>query len=177
MLDIDLRKEFDILLKEYGIYVIHIKTNRYLKCKCYNPLHKVGDVNCKKCYGRGYVSTMNKVKAIQKNSPAGATIDTGIGAFNIKNKLLYFKYDYRVNVNDVIVIAGYNKNGVPVEVYDCYTVTDVRPIRCDNGRVELNGIHVTTNLTMKTKILDTFNKLDICNDKSLLRKEGCYCHI
>lgn len=136
---IDLRKEYEVLQKQFSIDILYIRTSKYIKCECYNPLHKVGDPSCKKCLGRGYLNTIEKVSAINTsmNYLQDGIISTSIGTINANDESFYFSHKVMPRVGDIVVVATYNSNREPVDVESVFEIHSASPVRGDSGRVEM----------------------------------------
>ena len=59
-----LKKMIDNKIQDWGIDVLLISASKFVKCKCFDYSANEGDINCKICFGRGYVSGIKKVRAI-----------------------------------------------------------------------------------------------------------------
>lgn len=164
--DINLRKEFAELQNQFGVHILLIRATKYVRCKCYNPLHQAGDPSCKICMGNGHLTTMEKVKGIHQGSPMLNRNDelrnTEIGLASSQETAFYVPHTVRPKARDHVVYIGWDSKGLPQEVQKVYQVIASKEIRGDKGRVELYGL----NLKLRADMLHTYNK----NVKSLPSK-------
>ena len=137
--NIDLRKEFDVLQNSFSIDILYIRTSKYIKCNCYNPLHKVGDPTCKKCLGRGYMNTIEKVKPISTsvNYMQDMMLNTGLGVISTSDEIYYFSHKVMPKKGDLILVTKFNSKKEPVEAVSVYELHSANPVRGDHGRVEI----------------------------------------
>ena len=138
--DIDLRKEFDYMNDEYGIDMLYIRTNKRIRCKCYNPRTKDGDSKCKICGGKGKVCSIENVKGIRQNFERPVTeqyLKIGLSASN--TAIIYFSNKVAPVINDEILIVAYDRSGdtpIPVNISMSLKIIMLEKVRGDKGRVE-----------------------------------------
>ena len=137
--NIDLRKKFDVLQNSFSIDILYIRTSKYIKCECYNPLHKVGIPTCKKCLGRGYLNTIEKVSAIthSMNYVQDGISISPIGNLTASDESFYFSHKVMPRVGDLVVVTLYNSRKEPVDISAVYEIHSATPVRGDSGRVEI----------------------------------------
>ena len=140
MEDIDLRKEVEMLIEEYGVEMLYIRNNRKLKCRCYNNRTKDGDTNCKICGGSGFVSILERVKGIYQNyDETGFVRETEVGDVTSNTVIFYFNEKTVPVVGDRILLVAYDRTTsipVPININKSMSIISVDPIRGDRGRIE-----------------------------------------
>lgn len=138
---IDFRKEFEYLNKEYGIDMLYIRSNKRIKCRCYNPRTKDGDVNCKICGGTGRVSSVEKIKGIYQNyDETGFVRNTKIGDSTSNTVIFYFDINTVPTVNDRILLVAFERSisiPIPINISKSMVIISVDPIRGESGRIEV----------------------------------------
>lgn len=149
---IDIRHEAKYLTKEFGFNVIYVRNNKYVKCTCFDDLHKCGDPKCRKCFGSGFFSSMQKIPVlVAGNSPYSEPNRLNkqpIGVTTQKNEIVYIQQEYNPQERDVILKVTWDKYGYPVDIKNVYEIASVREMRGDDGRNELNGCTVNNRTDM-----------------------------
>lgn len=139
---IDIRKEFELLQREFSISILLIRNNKNTRCRCYDPLHKDGDRECKICGGTGRVSSIEKVDVIHQNVDSnGFAAMTELGLTVSNTIVLYFDSKSVPKVNDQVLIVGYDEFGSPVDIKKSCTVYAVHEVRGDSGRIEYYHVY------------------------------------
>lgn len=135
---IDLRKEFSLLQKDYGLNILYIRTNKFIRCSCYDNLSRVGDPSCKKCFGKGYLYCIEPIKAIKSSADYGqdGLLGTTFGLIPTDSSIFCMDYTVQPKRNDIILICKYNEQNIPVEVSEVYQIQNPAPTNGDNGRIE-----------------------------------------
>lgn len=177
--NIDIRKEFEVLQNLFSIDILYCRTDKYIRCKCYDPLFKVGSPSCSFCFGRGFLYALDRVKCIQHtlfNFIDGIN-QSNFGSIPTGDESFYFKHDFHPKVGDLIIITAFNKKNMPAEVQEVYEVRTALSNRGDNGRIE----YFTVMGRLRDDKLNQINKM-ICNldnkGKHLLSKGKRYiCQI
>jgi hypothetical protein len=156
--DIDLRHESRILTEEFGINVLYVRNNKFVKCKCFDDLNKTGKTNCPYCHGSGYFNSIQMIPAIESsNSPYSSTNNINklpIGVTDQKNEIYYLKYQYTPKERDFIIKVTWHKEQNPVDVVKVLELINIWDTRGDNGRTEFFAC-LTNN---RTDLVDTFSK-------------------
>lgn len=141
--EIDLRHESDILTKEFGIDVLYVRNSRFVRCTCFDDLHKIGNPDCPLCFGSGYFSSVQKIKAISSQYRAysydGSLMTTPIGTTEQSNEVYYIQHLYTPKESDFLIKVTWDKEGYPVDVLKVMEIINIYEMRGDNGRSELNG--------------------------------------
>jgi hypothetical protein len=135
----DLREKFDKLLNDYGNYIIYVRTNKNLHCKCWNPQQESSNPKCPICFGTGFVVKVEIRKArsrsastpvsypnlMQHEEPA-ITDDPGY--------FFYMRWDSNPKTEDIIIDVSWN-NGIPTFT-NAYEINFPEPLRGKGGRIE-----------------------------------------
>ncbi len=155
--NIDLRKEVDLLTSEFGINVLYVRNNKFVKCKCFDDLNKTGSSKCPYCHGTGYFNSIQMIPAIESsNSPYSSnnSIDKlKIGMTDQKEEVYYIKYQYTPKERDFIIKVTWDKNQKPIDVVKVLELKNIWDTRGDNGRTELYAC-LTNN---RTDLVESFN--------------------
>ena len=151
---IDLRHDSELLTNEFGINVLYVRNCKFVRCKCFDDLNKTGAADCPLCLGKGYLSSVQKIKAIESSNSAYSStsnvLKTAIGLTDEKNEIYYIRHQYNPKERDMIIKVTWDKNGYPVDIVKVLEIINVYEMRGDNGRVELNGC-VINDRTDKVK--------------------------
>lgn len=139
---IDLREEFDLLQNEFSLSILLIRNNNDTRCRCYDPLHRDGNRNCKMCGGSGKISSIEKINVIHQNANKDNNVKLTEIGLSITNTIsFYIDRKHFPKVQDQILIVGFDKNGLPVDIKKSCTIVSVQEIRGDNGRNELFQVY------------------------------------
>lgn len=135
--NINLREEYKSLEKDFSFKVLLIRTNKNTRCKCYDPLNHDGDAHCKICGGTGKLNMIESVSTIHENFNGSNLIKMTELGLSVSNTILLF-FDYKTIpvVKDRVLIVGYDKYGIPIDIKKSCTIASVEEVRGDNGRVE-----------------------------------------
>ena len=134
---IDLRNEFDYLQNEFSISILLIRQQNLTRCKCYNQLTDCGSAKCKICGGSGRVNSIElQHPIIQTLSIDDSVTLTKIGMVSVGTPVFYFNYKVQPQERDLILVVGFDKHNIPVDIKSLYVITSVEELRADKGRVE-----------------------------------------
>lgn len=152
---IDIRYEAEHLTEEFGFDVLYVRNTKYVKCTCFDDLNKCGDPKCKKCFGSGFFSSLQKIKVlVAGNSPYAEPNRLNkqpIGVTAQKNEIVYIQQQFNPHERDVILKVTWDKQGFPVDIQNVYEIVSVRDMRGDSGRNELNGCTINNRTDMVTE--------------------------
>jgi len=157
MRDIDMREEFDQLIKEYGRSVLYRRGSKYVPCKCYNTLHRSGDSKCPICHGAGKMVDFEKTQIIDQSNNNIGIEDTNIGRLDQKERVVWFRYDFEPRVGDLYYQVGW-RNGIPMSLKAVYEIQSVDEVTGDRGRIE----HYSTIIKARPDLVP--------NTKEILKK-------
>lgn len=144
-MNIDLRKEFETLMHDYGHWVVlrHALPGR--RCSCISKITKEALSGCTKCLGSGRAYTDTFVKA-RKSRPikfthaVGGEALTGPVQGTTPEYIYYLRFETRPSQDDYVLEIGLTPADrdpvIPCLVTAVYNITDVREMRMDSGRVE-----------------------------------------
>ena len=156
--NIDLRHETQILTEEFGINVLYVRNNKFVKCKCFDDLNKTGDSKCPYCHGSGYFNSIQMIPAIESsNSPYSSTNNIDklkIGVTDQKNEIYYIKHKYTPKERDFVIKVTWDKDQNPIDVVKVLELINIWDTRGDNGRTEFFAC-LTNN---RTDLVDAFTK-------------------
>lgn len=168
---INLRGEFENLLKEFGIKVLYIRRSHLIKCECYDELYKTGDVNCKHCLGTGRVISAKLVNTIRRNSQAEYD-QLKVGYQISKDTIFYFSNRFEPKNGDYILIVKYNSNGIVKDIHEVYEILYSNETRGDNGRIEFYNAKVVFR-DDKKHLFDKLIKTIDLHKRRLLKGGRC----
>ena len=134
--NINLREEFNDLLDTFGINVLYFRTSSSIKCNCYDELYKVGDSSCINCAGTGKLILVRLVKTIKKTNNGELSYHNR-GFYVNADTSFYFPMQFTPKINDYLVIAEFDTEGVPRRVINVFEINYVNTTRGDNGKIEM----------------------------------------
>lgn len=145
MKEINLRDEITSMTEEWGLNVLYVRNNKYIRCKCYNQLYRTGNSKCKICTGFGHITTIEMQKVIYDNNYMRTGDVTNPGMGNVSNDALTLYMDYKAQPKslDRIYVTGYI-NKLPQDVQRVYVITSVDEVRLEDGQID--GYSVTAKL-------------------------------
>jgi hypothetical protein len=171
--NIDIRHEAKILTEEFGIDVLYVRNNKFVKCRCFNDLNKTGKSDCPICHGTGYFNSIQMIPAIESsNSPYSSNNSIAklqIGVTDQKNEIYYIQQQYTPKERDFILKVTWDKNKNPIDVVKVLELINIWDTRGDNGRTEffacltnnrtdLVGIYSKTIKTLPQKAINELLK-------------------
>lgn len=156
---IDLRKEFNQLLEDYGYFILLQRTSRKIRCRCFDELRLEGDSKCRLCMGKGWVSKIERHKTRHDSAfpPTARTSLTAIhptGPIWTDGKVFYFKHDVDLKSGDMIYEVGWDRRNhqKPTHLIKAYSISDTLEYRADNGRIEYrSGIAIGETFNSKIR--------------------------
>lgn len=161
--NIDLRHEAQILTEEFGIYVLYIRQNKFVKCKCFDDLNKTGKSKCPYCHGSGYFNSIQMIQAIESsNSPYSSNNSIErlkIGVTDKKEEIYYIRQQYNPKERDFIIKVTWDKNKNPVDVIKVLELINVWDTRGDNGRTEFFACLTNNRTDLVNSFSDTIKSL------------------
>ena len=139
---VDLRKEFDGIIKEFGRHYLLVRNDKTQRCSCVDTLYNTAKDKCPICLGTGYINSVEKlagrdtVAAVPETLPRMIT-NTEIGNMAVPSRRFYFYYDTMPKRQDLVIVCGWNGNKPIIDEYtEIYEINHVEPKRADNGRIE-----------------------------------------
>ena len=165
--DIDMRRNADGLIGEFGIDVLYVRNCKFVKCRCFNDLDKTGDPDCPYCLGSGFFASIEKVKAIESSNSAYSSTNSiaqlPIGITDQKNEVYYIKHDATPKERDYLLKVTWDKRGMPVDIVKVLEIVNVYEMRGDHGRVELTGCLVDNRTDMVKAFASVLRKLPLAS--------------
>ena len=156
--DIDMRHEARLLTEEFGINVLYVRNNKFVKCKCFNDLNKTGEAGCPLCHGTGYFHSIQMIPAIESSSKPYAFVNNimkqPIGVTDTKEEIYYIQQQYNPKERDFVIKVTWDKNKNPVDVVKVLELVNIWDTRGDNGRTEFFAC-LTNN---RTDLVETYTE-------------------
>lgn len=137
----DLRYEFEQILKDYGYPVLLVRQNKKLRCSCWDEKTQTADRECPVCFGLGFVPIVEKHTAREEAiTPAQSFPFIGqgskLGEITVPGKQYYFKWNAQVMTGDLIVDVDWTDQGKPYYTgRGVYEVSQVDPERFERGQI------------------------------------------
>lgn len=157
--DIDMRRNAEGLIHEFGINVLYVRNCKFVKCRCFSDLDKTGDPDCPYCMGSGFFSSIEKVRAIESSNSAYSSTNSiaqlPIGVTDQKNEVYYIGHDVAPKERDYLLKVTWDRKGRPTDIVKVLEIVNVYEMRGDSGRVELTGCVIND----RTDMVKTFSKV------------------
>lgn len=161
--EINLRRESEMLTEEFGIDVLYIRNCKFVRCKCFDDLNRIGKPDCPLCFGTGHFASIEKVKAIESSNSAYSSengiTQTGVGVSNQKNEIYYIRQQFNPKERDMILKVTWDSNGNPIDILQVLEITNVYEMRGDHGRTELNGCLINSRTDLVIPFKKVLNQL------------------
>jgi hypothetical protein len=145
----DLRKEFDAILEQYGYPVLVVRSERKVRCSCWNEKTQEATKECPVCFGLGWVPIVEKhmTRCVDTSVPESLAMlgaeKAPFGAISVPGRSYYMRYNAQLRPTDLIVDVEWNDRGKPI--YNgggIYEVSHVDPKRFERGELIYNKIYV-----------------------------------
>lgn len=170
--NINLRKEVDYILNNFGIKVLYVRNSKYARCSCYDELYKSGNIKCKKCLGSGKLTTLEVMTMFISDDKYYSKLSAA-GKYNASIGKAITRHNKDIAFNDFILIVG-SANNIVTDVKTVYRINNVNNVRCDNGRIEYNELDILSD-DIYTRMYDDLVKrirIDLgSNKKYVISKE------
>lgn len=173
--NVDVVKEIKDLIKHNSSKILYIRHDTHSRCKCYDPLYGTGTSTCKICGGSGFVSSIEFAEVflnpISKNIEG--EIMTEVGEASIYDRIFYTERNIHPKTGDRILIVGFDKNDVPIDIREVVNIRYSEEIRGYHGRVEFYKLYCSVqpqSLEREQKRLNSVPTVD----KSKLMKGTKY---
>jgi len=116
---IDLKKEFESILKHYGHDVLVIRSDKKLRCSCYNEVTLEADRKCPICFGIGWSYTAERHTCRSETASVEETLTRAIsskvlGSVVSEGRKYFFKPNMAAKEKDYIVSVDWNQFGKPI---------------------------------------------------------------
>ncbi len=143
---IDLRQGLSEILRDYGHPILYQRSNRKIRCKCWDNRWREADPRCPICLGSGWLIRLERHIVRGNNAMQTVTYpnlheESPIGNSWVPADVLYVKYSVHPRVGDVVIEVGW-KGLRPTNVRYVYEVNHIQPNRGDNGRIEFYEMYI-----------------------------------
>lgn len=142
----DIRQDLENVLKQYGHDVIYIRRDKRFHCECYSE-RSGGQAysDCPKCFGLGYVVTIEKVKTRRGISSVPESLVRARkvyepGVESAKAYVYYVEYHVNPQEGDMILEVDW-KNGIPVEIHEKNIISIADQKNGYQGRIEFYEVY------------------------------------
>jgi hypothetical protein len=145
----DLRKEFDAILEQYGYPVLVVRSERKLRCSCWNEKTQEADRECPVCFGLGWTPIIEKhmTRSMDTSVPESLAMlgaeTPSFGPISVPGRFYYMRYNALLRPTDLIVDVDWTDRGKPI--YNgggIYEVSHVDPKRFERGELIYNKVYV-----------------------------------
>lgn len=134
---INLLKEFNQIVDDFGHKVILIKPNKKQECSCLHRITRSARADCPICLGTGYVvySKPILVRNVMKYSLENYKYQA-IGSAVINQNNFYLKSEDRPQQDDLLIQLNFEGNKPYVDEYsNVYLIDNVAPLRQESGEI------------------------------------------
>lgn len=148
---INIRKKIKETLDKYGHYVVYIRRDERFRCECYVERSGESKADCPKCFGTGFVVSVEKVLTRRTISSVPETL-IGVNQLNQAGRVApkaytyYFEHDIVPKQSDLILEVIWDANGIPRYVKEKMLVSAVDGQLGYKGRVEFYQVYCRSDL-------------------------------
>lgn len=171
--EIDLRYESDGLISEFGMDVLYVRNCKFVRCRCFDDLHKTGNPKCPICFGTGHFASIEKLQCIESSNSAYSSTNslqqTNIGVTDEKNEVYYIRHDRTPKIRDMIIKVTWDKDKNPVDIVQVLEITNIYEMRGTHGRVELDGCLINDRTDLVKPFSEILKKLGMKGMNQLLK--------
>lgn len=111
---VDLRFEFVKFIRAYGHFVVYIRSNRAIFCRCYNEKTRTSTLDCLECLGENYPVQLEKIltrrKSLLLRAGGGETLTS------LDTYMYYLEADIHPQKGDDILEVEWDNKGRPVKI-------------------------------------------------------------
>lgn len=143
----NLRNEFNKILKQYGHPVLIVRHAKKLRCSCWNEKRQEGDRECPVCYGIGWTSVVEKHMTREVDTSVPETLaliaqGAKFGSLAVPGRQYYFQHDIGFGPGDLLVDVEWNSQGKPVyRGGGVYEISHLDPNRYEGGENIFNKVY------------------------------------
>jgi hypothetical protein len=148
---VDLRREMDMILNEYGNYALLIRNDKGTSCKCIDEISLAPNDKCPICLGTGYIHSAERHRIRSRATSSTNTLPNivnaaDIGDIGIAMRQFYMDYTSRPKRKDLLVMCEWNGMKPIFDEYtEIYEINNSEPLRGDGGRIEYFQIVAQSN--------------------------------
>lgn len=115
----NLRNEFENILKEYGHDCLLVRTEKKLRCSCWNEKTQEADRECPVCFGIGWAPTVEKHTVRDSDTSVPETLaligeTASIGDIAVPGRFYYMRHNVRAQSGDLILQVDWSATGKPI---------------------------------------------------------------
>jgi hypothetical protein len=138
----DLRAEFQSILRDYGHPVLLLRKDETKRCKCWNDTYGNASKECPICLGLGYLFSLEKhvVRTVIQSIPETLPrINKSIAPaeISIASRIFFTTHDVVAKPGDLVIDVSWNGNKAVINPYTkVYEIGYVEPERGSHGRIE-----------------------------------------
>lgn len=165
---INLRDESHAIIEQFGIDVLFVKNQKFVRCTCFDDVNKTGNPKCPKCFGSGYFASIQKIKTFKSSNGFGKFVQTDVGQVIQNSDIFYMSHKILPKERDMILKVTW-KNGYPIDVLEVLEVNAVNELRGDNGRTEYYGVTVSSRTDLVKQFSKTLRELPRAGQAELLK--------
>ena len=143
---IDLRKETELILGDFGHPILLQRSSRKIRCSCWNELYQEADSKCVLCNGIGWLVRIEKHLARRQDASVAVTRpnrvqDTLVGDVMTGANMFFVQHHVHPAVQDIIYEIGWDAKNNPINIISVHEINSVEPERGQRGRIEYYRVH------------------------------------
>lgn len=151
----NLREEFDQIIRTYGYNVLVIKQEKKLRCSCWNEKRQEADRECPVCMGIGWNLEVQKhtIRGMDTSVPetyAFMKKTSDFGGLSVPGRQYFFRYNADITQGDLIVDVEWNGEKPVYKNGGIYEISHVTPNRFEKGELIYYSVFVKDQPVEKT---------------------------
>lgn len=153
----DLRYEFEEILRQYGHPILLVRQDKKIRCSCWNEKTQEADRTCPVCFGLGWNPIVEKHTIRTEDVTIPETLarvnqSGDFGQIAVPSRAWFFRYNAQVDTKDLIVDVDWTDTG--------------KPVYNNDGIYEVNHIDTTLRFEHGER---TFKKV-LCKDTPINKR-------
>lgn len=143
----DLRYEFEEILRQYGHNCLLVREDKKIRCSCWNEKTQESDRECPVCFGLGWNPIIEKHTVRNSDTSVPETLamlgeDGSFGGLAVPGRFYYMKHDVNVAQGSLIVQVGWAGNKPVYQGGGIYEVSHIDDFHFENGEVTYKKVYV-----------------------------------
>ena len=136
---LDMKDKAEEMINIFGVDILFLRSSNYIKCNCYNEINKQSNnENCPVCFGRGYVSTIEKDSIMSQGlnsiNSSQELVNRDLSMLLLDREICYFKSSSKPKDNDVLMYCDFDDNGNVLKVKKISAITNIESVKGEDGK-------------------------------------------
>lgn len=172
-----LKQEFEDILKEYGHPVLLVRSEKKVRCSCYDRKTQSSPRTCPKCFGFGFVPLVEKhtIREMDTGVPMAYPLiaEQGqMGDMSVGGRAYFFLPNADIRPGDLIMDVAWKKGYPVLDGGSIWEVSHVDGQRFSKGELIFQKVYVKENpVEMKVRGFH-IRQVENVTSYELIKEEG-----